>query len=162
MVGRLVDMATQRWQHAMMALFLGAAHLAGGALTQPLHALVFGTARQSGLDGRGRSALLSVATGVQWPQQRLFEVGLVLDGACLRCEGATGTLRHRSAGCPATAVSRTQWLAEEVEVACPRRGRRPVLLGSGHRAAPRALGPPACHRVPARLDCVASRRDAVG
>ena len=85
----------------------------------PLRELLVG---RKALPHKQRCYLRSVATGCQWPQQKLFEKGLVADPFCKICGYEEGTLAHRHWRCPVGEGCRRQLIDKKLSRALEKQG----------------------------------------
>jgi hypothetical protein len=56
----------------------------------------------------------SIAGGGQWPQQRLYDAGVVDDPNCYSCNSAPGTVEHRTWTCSSLDTARAECISEEL------------------------------------------------
>ena len=100
-------LSVRNWQSERVALSVGAPHLAVRVFLSPLRQLLFSPVK--GLSPRLSGLLRSVVVNLQWPQQRLWESGLVDDPLCTLCSDEPGTIAHRAYRCHAHDIDRMVW-----------------------------------------------------
>ncbi len=108
-VQQLAKEAVERWQWLQVQRSEPAlVDIGPTAVIEPLVKLLHGKMAWAGWTALRRGNLKSVVVRGQWPQCRLFEVGLADTDACQLC-GATGTMWHRLYDCPALHMHRQQY-----------------------------------------------------
>lgn len=93
-VRRMAGEAAFDWQYRLLAdRHPELEPLRRGTLMEPIRKLLHSKKKKLG-GARQRSALFNIATGALWPQDRLWQCGLVESRCCVACGCPEGTLRH--------------------------------------------------------------------